>query len=92
MTRSAALSQREASRRSNHSADALRKAIADGVLASTDGGRIEAAELERFVEWLGTCRRPDCELPARYPSFCCSRSHAVAVAKGCDRVARVRAS
>jgi hypothetical protein len=74
------LSQREAARRIGHDPKALRQAIADHVLASLKGG-IEEAELARFVDWLGTCRHPQCEKPARYPSFCCCRRHAVTEAK-----------
>jgi hypothetical protein len=77
----AMLSQREAARRSNHNPKALRQAIRDGVLSINEVGKIEECELTRFLAWLGTCRHESCEEPARYPNFCCSRSHAVAEAK-----------
>jgi hypothetical protein len=75
------LSQREAAQRSNHSAKALRQALDDHVLAANAAGKFEERELARFVAWLGTCRLAGCNEPARYPSFCCSRGHAVSVAK-----------
>jgi hypothetical protein len=72
---------REAGRRSNHDSKALRDAIAAELLHPDSDGLIPQSELERFLRGLGTCRRIGCHRPARYPSFCCSKGHAVSEAK-----------
>jgi hypothetical protein len=75
------LSQREAARQSNHAGTAIRQAIRDGRLATDLAGKIDETELERFIGSLGQCRVPGCDQPARYPSYCCCRGHAVTAAK-----------
>jgi hypothetical protein len=59
----------------------LSQAIKAGVLRLGPDGKIAAEELARFLESLGTCRLPLCEEPARYPSLCCSKGHAVSMGK-----------
>lgn len=75
------LSQREAGRRSGHDPKVLREAIAAELLHLDEAGKITVAELERFMASLGKCRYFGCDKPARYPSGCCSKGHAIAVAK-----------
>jgi hypothetical protein len=83
------LSLREAARRSDppHDVKALRQAIEAGVLRAgwIDGTRrqrqIAESELRRFLQALGACQVPGCDRPARYPSFACSKAHAVSLAR-----------